>query len=78
MAVDYKVVTSTTGLKDLEKTVQKHLSNGWKPLGGIAFNQGYPYQAIAKVVKGKPPEAPKKEAPKLRERATNLAADEYY
>ncbi|MGQ9427596.1 DUF1737 domain-containing protein [Gilvimarinus sp. F26214L] len=43
---EYKVVTSTTGFSDLEKSVTKFLSEGC----GIAFSQGYPYQAIARVV----------------------------
>lgn len=47
---EYKVVTSTTGFPDLEAEITRLLNKGWKPLGGIAFNQGYPYQALARVV----------------------------
>ena len=49
----YKVVSSKTGFKELEKDVSILLNQGWKPVGSIAFNQGYCYQAmIGKVESG--------------------------
>lgn len=55
---EYKVVTSQTGLRELEQKVSDLINAGWKPLGGLAFNHGYPYQALARVVttSEKPPE----------------------
>lgn len=46
----YKVCGSTTGFKGLEEEVSAMLNDGWKPIGGIAFNAGYPYQAMAKII----------------------------
>lgn len=46
----YKIITSTNGFAELEQQVSKMLNQGWKPLGGLAFNQGHPYQALAKLV----------------------------
>ncbi|WP_299776380.1 hypothetical protein [uncultured Pseudoteredinibacter sp.] len=56
----YKVVGSATGLKGLEEAVMEKMAEGWQPIGGLAFNQGYPYQAMGKVVD---PEARYKPAP---------------
>ncbi|GAA6169268.1 DUF1737 domain-containing protein [Sessilibacter corallicola] len=47
---EYKVVSGTNGFPELEEKVSKLLNQGWKPVGGIGFNAGYPYQAMAKVV----------------------------
>lgn len=46
----YKVVVSDKGFNDFEEKVSKMLNEGWKPVGGIAFNHSYPHQAMAKVV----------------------------
>ena len=46
----YKVVGSATGLKGLEEAVMEKMAEGWQPIGGLAFNQGYPYQAMGKVI----------------------------
>lgn len=46
----YKVVSATKGFKELEKEVSLLLNKGWKPVGGVAFNNGYAYQAMV----GKP------------------------
>ncbi len=46
----YKIITSTSGFKELEDNVNEALNNGWKPIGGIAFNSGYSYQAVAKII----------------------------
>lgn len=45
----YKVIGSSNGLPELEEKVSQLLNEGWKPIGGIAFNHGYPYQAMGKV-----------------------------
>lgn len=46
----YKVVVSDKGFTDFEEKVSKMLNEGWKPVGGIAFNHSYPHQAMAKIV----------------------------
>lgn len=46
----YKVVVSNNGFEDFESKVSEKLNQGWKTIGGIAFNYSFPYQAMAKVV----------------------------
>lgn len=46
----YKIVGSPNGFPELEQKISAMLNQGWKPIGGIAFNQGHPYQAMAKLV----------------------------
>ncbi len=50
---EYKVASGPEGLAQLEENVCDLLSKGWKPVGGIAFNDDCPYQALARVVDGK-------------------------
>lgn len=45
----YKVVVSNNGFEDFEAKVSEKLNQGWKPIGGIAFNYNSPYQAMAKI-----------------------------
>ncbi len=47
---EYKVVSGTNGFPELEEKVSEMLNQGWKPVGGIGFNSGFPYQAMARVV----------------------------
>ena len=47
---EYKIVASSNGFPELEKKVSAMLNHGWKPVGGLSFNAGYPYQAMARVV----------------------------
>ena len=42
----YKVISSDSGLEELEKKVSESINKGWKPQGGIAFSHGYSYQAM--------------------------------
>ena len=42
----YKIITSKSGFKELEDEISLLINKGWKPIGGIAFNQGFPYQAM--------------------------------
>lgn len=49
--IKYKVVAGINGLQELEKKVEQMIKEGWKPLGGIAFNQGFCYQAMAGKIK---------------------------
>ena len=42
----YRVITSENGIKELESKISVLLNQGWKLVGGISFNHGYPYQAI--------------------------------
>lgn len=50
---EYKIVNGKSGFPELEENVSKMLNQGWKPVGGIAFNAGFPYQAMAKVITAK-------------------------
>jgi len=47
---EYKVVSGVNGFAELEKKVSEMLNSGWKPVGGLAFTNGYAYQAMARVV----------------------------
>ncbi|GAB2877768.1 hypothetical protein ACCI51_08460 [Microbulbifer echini] len=47
---EYKVAVGKSGFSSLEEEVTRLLNEGWKPIGGLAFNAGYPYQAMARVV----------------------------
>ncbi len=62
---EYKVVTGVSGLKELEENVSKLLNEGWKNVGGIAFNQGYGYQALARIVEIREPEKRPESAKKI-------------
>ena len=42
----YKVISSKSGLEELEKKVTASINIGWKPQGGIAFSHGFCYQAL--------------------------------
>lgn len=42
----YRVITSENGIKELESKISVLLNQGWKLVGGISFNHGYPYQAV--------------------------------
>ena len=74
--MEYIVLSgSKEGIKELEEKVTSHLKKGWKPVGGIAFNIGYPYQAMAIAKK------PKEEKQEKRTEAAkpkNISSDEYY
>jgi hypothetical protein len=48
--IEYKVVVSNNGFSDFEEKVSKMLGDGWKPVGGVAFNHSYPHQAMARVI----------------------------
>jgi hypothetical protein len=47
---EYKIIVSDKGFDDFEAKVSEKLNEGWKPVGGIAFNHSYPHQAMARVV----------------------------
>lgn len=51
---EYKVIAGPEGLRQLEERVTKLLNEGWKLQGGIGFNGGYAYQAMARMVEVKP------------------------
>ena len=44
----YNVCASTGGLPGLIEMVNKAIKDGWKPIGGVAADAGYYYQAIVK------------------------------
>jgi len=72
--IEYKVCGGTNGFVELEKEVSILLNAGWKPVGGIAFNSGFPYQAMARVFEFKTsPQAPKKEEPQKNNLNANSA-----
>ncbi len=48
--LQYKVIVSDKGFTDFEEKVSQMLNEGWKPIGGIAFNHSFPHQAMAKVI----------------------------
>jgi hypothetical protein len=48
--IEYRIVSGEKGFKDFEQKVSELLNNGWKTIGGIAFNAGYAYQAVGKTV----------------------------
>jgi hypothetical protein len=37
--MEYKIVYSQKGVKDLEKLVNEDLEGGWKPTGGLSVSQ---------------------------------------
>jgi hypothetical protein len=44
----YNVIQSSGGLPGLIEMVNKSIKDGWKPIGGIATDAGYFFQAIVK------------------------------
>jgi hypothetical protein len=75
--MQYIVLTGiNNGIPELEDKVTNHLNQGWKPIGGIAFNQGYPYQAMA--IAKKPAEKPQTKEPPQHQPIKNIASDDYY
>ncbi|WP_226645424.1 hypothetical protein [Microbulbifer variabilis] len=48
--VEYKVAVGESGFFRLEKKVIQLLNENWKSIDGLAFNAGYLYQAMARVV----------------------------
>ena len=47
---EYKIIVSDKGFDDFEAKVREKLNEGWKPIGGIAFNHSYPHQTMARVI----------------------------
>ena len=76
MPIEYKVLHGSYGFPAFEKEVSKHLNSGWKTIGGMVFNQGYPYQAVAKMIKAPQKSVPSESTPKPKYK--NIAANEYY
>ncbi len=48
--VSYKVVKGLEGFDAFEQEMGELLTKGWKPVGGMTFNNGVVYQGIAKVI----------------------------
>ncbi len=67
---EYRVVVSNNGFGDFEEKVSEMLADGWKPLGGVAFNHSYPHQAMARVIEVE------KQENKPREKQKALTANE--
>ena len=42
----YRIITAQQGIKQLETKITSLINHGWEPVGGIGFNQSYPYQAM--------------------------------
>ena len=53
----YRIVTAEHGIRDLEVKISELLNKGWRPAGGITFNQGFCYQAMIGKVSKKPENA---------------------
>lgn len=49
----YKIVAGDKGFKSLELAVSKMLNQGWECVGGVAFNNGFSYQAMIKEMEEK-------------------------
>lgn len=47
------IVSGKEGFEDFTSKVSEKLNEGWKPVGGVAFNRGYPHQAMARVIETK-------------------------
>lgn len=60
--IEYKIVIGDKGFKNLEDEISNLMTEGWKTIGGLAFNAGFAYQAIAKTIDVK--EVEKKETNK--------------
>ena len=67
----YKVISSNSGLEELEKKVSESINKGWKPQGGIAFSHGFCYQAV--IGKKKEPTTEKNTVKAERKDKTNTA-----
>lgn len=63
---EYKIVSGAKGFEEMEKRVSEMLNQGWKPIGGIGFNAGYAYQAMARVTTQPEPQKTEEEKPKAR------------
>ena len=46
----YELVIGKSGFEAFCKEVSERLNQGWKPIGGVAFNAGFAYQSIAKLI----------------------------
>ena len=46
---EYKLIKDTADCRQIERDVQVHLMEGWKPTGGLAFNNGVAYQAMIRA-----------------------------
>lgn len=46
---EYRIIDSQNGIADLELRVNDMLDRGWKLIGGISFDRGCAYQAMARI-----------------------------
>ena len=74
----YRVITSENGIKELESKISVLLNQGWKLVGGISFNHGYPYQAlIGQILKSEDDRELKPESTNMKDTAPRqLGANE--
>ena len=42
----YRIITTEEGIKQLETKITALINHGWEAVGGVGFNQSYPYQAM--------------------------------
>jgi hypothetical protein len=73
---EYKIIVSDKGFDDFEAKVSAKLNEGWKPVGGIAFNHSYPHQAMARVVDVTTKSEVEVKTQKERDRPRSLTANE--
>jgi hypothetical protein len=58
---EYKLIIGNKGFNVFTTEVSEALNDGWKPLGGVAFNAGFAHQAMAKLTEKQPKMAVNKE-----------------
>lgn len=64
----YRIITAEQGIKELEIKITSLINQGWRPVGGVSFNQSYTYQAmIGEVLKSE-------ESRERTEKKSNLGA----
>lgn len=72
--IEYKVCGGTNGIIELEREVSSLLNKRWKPVGGITFYAGFPYQALARVAEiSEKRDKPKATKPKVDRLKANSA-----
>lgn len=49
MITDYKIIKAGGGPVNLEIEVVEWIRKGWQPIGGVAVDQNYHYQAMVEV-----------------------------
>ena len=48
---EYRIIEGPNGIAELEMKVNDMLDQGWKLMGGVSFDRGCAYQAMARITK---------------------------